>query len=188
MLKTCSFLTDDVSIFGSLLFALLVLLSLCWNSRPLHPEQIHLTGLGMNSEQTRFWKYISCISKIWKTDIVLNASKWPGVWLLDRHLPMKLDNQHHQFILKASERHLLIPDFVDSIFHGQKAAICDPSGSTKWKGFVQSSAPPGTLARVAYQPLQRWMANWKHLKRWSRYGNIVLFHWRTLTGPLPIKQ
>lgn len=51
-----------------------------------------------------------------KPHIVLNASKWPDVWLLDRHLPMKLCNQHHQWILQSSERHLLIPDFIDSIF------------------------------------------------------------------------
>lgn len=117
-----------------------------------------------------------------KPHIVLNASKWPGVWLLDRHLPMKLCNQHHEWILQSSERHLLIPDFID----WQKAAvICDPSASTKWKGFVQSSAPRGTLARVAYQPLQRWMANWKHLKTWSGYSNIVPFCWRSLTRLLP---
>lgn len=111
-----------------------------------------------------------------KPHIVLNASKWPGVWLLDRHLPMKLCNQHHQWILQSSERHLLTPDFVDSIFHWQKAAIiCDTFASTKWKGFVESSAPRGTLARVAYQPLQRWMANWKRLKTWSGgYSNIIV--------------
>ena len=99
------------------------------------------------------------------------------------------NNQHHQWILQSSERHPLIPDFIDSIFHWEKAAIiCDSSGSTKWKGFVQSSAPRGTLARVAYQPLQRWMANWKHLKTWSGYSNVVPSYKRSLTRFLPTKQ